>query len=99
MKVNGMPYYRMLFANSASEPPANPLHMYMYDSDYQLRDNPLPQRLRGIVKRCMLQTNDLARTLRNLANEHDVEEISLHINSDSNTARAPSDIAALVGET
>jgi hypothetical protein len=89
MRVSGMPYYRMLFANGASEPPANPLHMYMYDSDYQLRDNPLPQRLRGIVKRCMLQTNDLARTLRNLANEHNVEEISLHINSDSSARAAP----------
>ena len=32
MKVNGVPYWRMLFANNASEPPANPLHMYMYDS-------------------------------------------------------------------
>ncbi len=61
--------------------------MYMYDSDYQLRDNPLPQRLRDIVKRCMLQTNDLAQKLRSLANEHNVEEISLHINSDS-SARA-----------
>jgi hypothetical protein len=40
MKVNGMPYYRMLFVNNASEPPANPLHMYQYDLDYQLRDNP-----------------------------------------------------------
>jgi hypothetical protein len=40
MKVNGMPYYRMLFVNNASEPLANPLHMYHYDSDYQLRDNP-----------------------------------------------------------
>ena len=89
MKVNGMPYYRMLFANSASEPPSNPLHMYMYDSDYQLRDNPLPHRLRDNVKRCMLQTNDLAQTLRSLANEHNMEEISLHINSNSeSSARA-----------
>jgi hypothetical protein len=29
MKVNGMPYWRMLFANNASDPPANPLHMYI----------------------------------------------------------------------
>ena len=93
---NSMPHYRMSFANSASEPPANILHMYMYDSNHQLRDNPLPQRLRDIVKRCMLQTNDLAQKLRNLANEHNVEDISLHINCDSNTARAPSDIAALI---
>ena len=42
MKVNGMPYWRMLFANNASEPPANPLHMYIYDSDYHIKDNPLP---------------------------------------------------------
>ena len=46
----------------------------------------------------MLQTNDLAQKLRNLANEHNVEEISLHINCDSNTARAPSDIAALINQ-
>jgi hypothetical protein len=44
----------------------------------------------------MLQTNDLAKKLRNLANEHNVEEISLHIDCDSNTARAPSDVAALI---
>ena len=44
----------------------------------------------------MLQTNDLAQKLRNLANEHNLEEICLHINSDSDTARAPSDIAALI---
>ena len=44
----------------------------------------------------MLQTNDLAKKLRNLANEHNVEEISLHIDCDSNTARAPSDVAALM---
>jgi hypothetical protein len=63
MKLNGMPYWRMLFkfANNASEPPANPLHMYMYDSDYHIKDNPLPQQLRDVVKRCMLQTNDLAK--------------------------------------
>jgi hypothetical protein len=96
MKVNGMPYWRMLFANNASEPPANPLHMYIYDSDYNIKDTLLPQRLRGVVKRCMLQTNDLAQKLRNLANEHNVEEVCLHINCDSNTARAPSDIAALI---
>ena len=96
MKVNGMPYWRMLFANNASEPPANPLHMYIYDSDYHIKDNPLPQQLRDVVKRCMLQTNDLAKKLRNLANEHNVEEISLHIDCDSNTARAPSDVAALM---
>jgi hypothetical protein len=96
MKVNGMPYWRMLFANNASESPANPLHMYIYDSDYQIKDNPLPQQLRDVVKRCMLQTNDLAQKLRNLANEHNVEEVSLHINCDSNTARAPSDITALI---
>jgi hypothetical protein len=35
------------------------------------------------MKRCMLQTNDLAQKLRNLANEHNVEEISLYINCDS----------------
>ena len=52
MKVNGMPDYRMLLVNNASEPPANLLHMYMYDSDYQLKDNPLPPRQR------LLQTND-----------------------------------------
>jgi hypothetical protein len=50
----------MLFANNASEPPANPLHMYIYDSDYNIKDTLLPQRLRDVVKRCMLQTNDLA---------------------------------------
>jgi hypothetical protein len=44
MKVNGMPYWRMLFANNASEPPANPLHMYIYDSDYNIKDTLLPQR-------------------------------------------------------
>jgi hypothetical protein len=45
--------------NSASEPLAKPLHMYMCDSGYQLlKDSPLPQRLRDIVKRCMLQAND-----------------------------------------
>ena len=88
----------MLFANNASESPANPLHMYIYDSDYQKKDNPLPQQLRDVVKRCMLQTNDLAQKLRNLANEHNVEEVSLHINCDSNTARAPSDIAALINQ-
>jgi hypothetical protein len=87
-----MPYWRMLFANNASEPPANPLHMYIYDSDYHIKDDPLPQQLRDVVKRCMLQTNDLAKKLRNLANEHNVEEISLHIDCDSNTARAPSDV-------
>jgi hypothetical protein len=41
MKVNGMPYWRMLFANNASEPPANPLHMYIYDSDYNIKDTTL----------------------------------------------------------
>jgi hypothetical protein len=61
MKVNGMPYWRMLFVNNASEPPASPLHMYMYDSDYHIKDNPLPQQLRDVVKRCMLQSNDLAK--------------------------------------
>ena len=70
--------------------------MYIYDSDYQIKDNLVPQQLRDIVKRCMLQTNNLAQILRNLANEHNVEEVSLHINCDSNTARAPSDIAALI---
>jgi hypothetical protein len=72
MKVNGMPYWRMLFANSASEPPASPLHMYMYASDYHIKDNPLPHQLRDVVKRCMLRSNDadLAKKLRNLANEH-----------------------------
>ncbi len=84
MKVNGMPYWRMLFANNASEPPASPLHMYIYDSDrdYNIKDTLLPQRLRDVVKRCMLQTNDLAQKLRNLANEHNVEEACLHINCD-----------------
>ena len=47
MKVNGVPYWRMLFANNASEPPANPLHMYIYDSDYNIKDTLLPQRLRA----------------------------------------------------
>ena len=45
---------------------------------------------------CMLQCNDLAQQLRRLPIDHDVEEVTLHIQCDANTARASSDIAALI---
>ena len=45
---------------------------------------------------CMLQCNDLAQMLRRLPIEHNVDEVTLHIQCDANTARASSDIAALI---
>ncbi len=76
-----------------------------------IRDNPLPRRLRDIrvVKRrtcasnlVVVMTSESHKGLETeqILNEHNVDEVSLHIDCDSNTvpvtARAPSDIAALI---
>ena len=34
MKISGIPYYRMLVVGNESDVPTDPLHMYMYDSNY-----------------------------------------------------------------
>ena len=98
LKINGIPYYRILTVGNETDEPTNPLHMYMYDSQYNQpgEKKPLPDTLRTIVKNCMLQCNDLAQKLRQLPTEHNIDEVTLHIESDANTARAPSDIAALI---
>ena len=98
LKINGIPYYRILTVGNETDEPTNPLHMYMYDSQYKQpgEKKPLPDTLRTIVKNCMLQCNDLAQKLRQLPTEHNIDEVTLHIESDANTARAPSDIAALI---
>ena len=97
IKINGMPYYRMLVVGNESDAPTNPLHMYMYDSNYNLiGEIQVSPVLRKIVMDCMLQCNDLAQMLRRLPIEHNVDEVTLHIQCDANTARASSDIAALI---
>jgi hypothetical protein len=97
IKINGIPYYRILVVGTESDAPSNPLHMYMYDSEYnQPGEKQISGVLRKVVMNCMLQCNDLAQKLRQLPIEHNVEEVTLHITCDANTARATSDIAALI---
>jgi len=74
--------------------------MYMYDSEYnQPGEKQISGVLRKVVMNCMLQCNDLAQKLRQLPIEHNVEEVTLHITCDANTARATSAVGVANGKT